>query len=166
VGHEPQHDTLEEIVVAIKEHFGTDLDERDRLEVEKVQMTLNADEQLKTFTRVNAIDNFTLSSAPGSTARSSTPRPTPSGSTRCFFTNPELAKMIESEVMRSSYHHAGRIRGRQELTPQTSAERPWHCVSGLTDCHNPSDVRKSHTWVLDEASMRPSVPGSHRRVNT
>jgi hypothetical protein len=88
VGHEPQHDTLEEIVVAIKKHFGTDLDERDRLEVEKVQMTLNAEEQLKTFTRVNAIDNFTLSSAPGSTARSSTPRPTPSGSTRCFFHQP------------------------------------------------------------------------------
>jgi hypothetical protein len=167
VGHEPQHDTLEEIVVAIKEHFGTDLDERDRLEVEKVQMTLNADEQLKTFTRVNAIDNFTLSSAPGSTARSSTPRPTPSGSTRCFFHQPGAG-----EDDRERGHalqlprHAGRIRGRQELTPQTSAERPWHCVSGLTDCHNPSDVRKSHTWVLDEASMRPSVPGSHRRVNT
>lgn len=75
VGHEPQHDTLEEIIAAINERFGTDLDERDRLEVEKVQMTLNADEQLKTFARANAIDNFALEFGPRFKARSSTPRP-------------------------------------------------------------------------------------------
>jgi len=64
VGHEPLHDTLEEIIAAINERFGTDLDERDRLEVEKVQMTLNADEQLKTFARAKAIDNFALELGP------------------------------------------------------------------------------------------------------
>lgn len=51
VGHEPQRDTLEEIIAAIDEQFGTDVDQRDRLEVEKVQMTLNAYE-LKPCPRV------------------------------------------------------------------------------------------------------------------
>jgi type I restriction enzyme R subunit len=103
-GHDPQHDTLEEIIAAINERFGTDLDERDRLEVEKVQMTLNADEQLKTFARANAIDNFALEFGP---RFKSAILDTEAHTQRLYevlLTNPELAKMIEREVMRSSYH--------------------------------------------------------------
>lgn len=104
MGHEPQHDTLEEIIAAINERFGTDLDERDRLEVEKVQMTLNADEQLKTFARANAIDNFALEFGPRFKSAILDTEAHTQRLYQVLLTNPELAKMIESEVMRSSYH--------------------------------------------------------------
>jgi type I restriction enzyme R subunit len=104
VGHEPQHDTLAEIIAAINERFGTDLDERDRLEVEKVQMTLNADEQLKTFARANAIDNFALEFGPRFKSAILDTEAHTQRLYQVLLTNPELAKMIESEVMRSSYH--------------------------------------------------------------
>jgi hypothetical protein len=104
VGHEPLHDILEEIIAAINERFGTDLDERDRLEVEKVQMTLNADEQLKTFAQANAIDNFALEFSPRFKNAILDTEAHTQRLYQVLLTNPELAKMIESEVMRSSYH--------------------------------------------------------------
>ncbi|MGH9155197.1 MAG: type I restriction enzyme subunit R domain-containing protein [Acidimicrobiales bacterium] len=104
VGHEPHHDTLEEIIAAINERFGTGLDERDRLEVEKVQMTLNADEQLRTFARANAIDNFALEFGPRFKSAILDTEAHTQRLYQVLLTNPELAKMIESEVMRSSYH--------------------------------------------------------------
>jgi type I restriction enzyme R subunit len=103
VGHEPQRDTLEEIIAAINERFGTDLDERDRLEVEKVQMTLNADDELKTYAKANPIDNFALEfSAKFKSAILDTEAHT-ERLYQMLLTNPELAKMIESQVMRSTY---------------------------------------------------------------
>lgn len=103
-GYEPRRDTLDEIIAAVNERFGTDLDERDRLEVEKVQMTLNADDELKTFARANPIDNFALEfSAKFKSAILDTGAHT-ERLYEMLLTKPELAKMIEAQVMRSTYH--------------------------------------------------------------
>ncbi len=104
VGHGPQHDTLEEIIAAINERFGTDLDERDRLEVEKVQLTLNADAELQTFAQANTIDNFALEFGPRFKSAILDTEAHTQRLYQVLLTNPELAKMIESEDMRSSYH--------------------------------------------------------------
>ncbi len=102
-GHESRHDTLAEIIAEINERFGTDLDERDQLEVEKVQRTLNADEELKTFANANPIDNFALEfSAKFKNAILDTEAHT-QRLYQLLLTNPELAKVIEADVMRTTY---------------------------------------------------------------
>ncbi len=103
IGHEPQRDTLEEIIAAINERFGTDLDEQDRLEVEKVQITLNADDELKTYAKANHIDNFALEF---SAKFKSVILDTEAHTERLYellLANPELAKRIEAQVMRTTY---------------------------------------------------------------
>ncbi len=109
---EPRRDSLEEIIAAVNERFGTDLDDRDRLEVEKVEVTLLADEELATFANANAIDNFALEF---SAKFKSAVLDTEARTQRLYnllLTNPELAKVIEERVMRSTYRslrddHAG-----------------------------------------------------------
>jgi type I restriction enzyme R subunit len=102
-GSEPKRDSLDEIIAAINERWGTDLDERDRLEVEKVEVTLQSDEELRTFANANTLDNFALEFSP---KFKSAILDTESHTQRLYellLTNPELAKMIEAEVMRSTY---------------------------------------------------------------
>jgi type I restriction enzyme, R subunit len=94
---------LAELIAAINERFGTDLDERDQLEAEKVQVTLSTDEELKTFARANPIDNFALEfSAKFKSAILDTEAHT-ERLYNLLLTNPELAGMIEKEVMTATY---------------------------------------------------------------
>lgn len=103
-GHESKKESLAELIAAINERFGTDLDERDRLEAEKVQVTLSTDEELKTFAKANPIDNFALEfSAKFKSAILDTEAHT-QRLYNLLLTNPELAAMIEHEVMKSTYH--------------------------------------------------------------
>lgn len=103
-GYEPKKESLAEIIAAINERFGTDLDERDRLEAEKVQITLSADDELRTYAMANPIDNFALEfSAKFKTAILDTEAHT-ERLYNLLLTNPELAAMIEAEVMKATYH--------------------------------------------------------------
>lgn len=100
---EPKKDSLAEIIAAINERFGTDLDERDRLEVEKVELTLQADEELRTFANANSLESFALEFGP---RFKNAILDTEAHTDRLYdllLTNPDLAKMIESEVMRTTY---------------------------------------------------------------
>lgn len=102
-GSEPKRETLAEIIAAINERFGTDLDERDRLEVEKVELTLQGDDELRTFARANPIESFALEFGP---RFKSAVLDTESHTQRLYellLSNPELAKVIESQVMRTTY---------------------------------------------------------------
>lgn len=113
-GHESKRESLAELIAAINERFGTDLDERDRLEAEKVQITLSADEELKTFAKANPIDNFALEFSP---KFKSAILDTEAHTERLYnllFTNPQLAAMIEREVMKATYHSM-----RDEAAPET-----------------------------------------------
>jgi type I restriction enzyme R subunit len=103
-GHESKKESLAELIAAINERFGTELDERDRLEAEKVQVTLSTDEELKTFAKANPIDNFALEFSP---KFKSAILDTEAHTQRLYdllLTNPELAAMIEHEVMKATYH--------------------------------------------------------------
>ena len=100
---EPKRESLEEIIAAINERFGTDLDERDKLEVEKVEITLRADDELRTFAQANPLESFALEFGP---KFKSAILDTEAHTERLYhllLTNPELARMIESEVMRTTY---------------------------------------------------------------
>lgn len=103
-GQDPKRESLAELIAAINERFGTELDERDQLEAEKVQVTLEADPELKTFANANPIDNFALEF---SAKFKSAILDTEAHTQRLYdllLTNPELAAMIEAEVMRATYH--------------------------------------------------------------
>jgi type I restriction enzyme R subunit len=113
-GSEPKRDSLDEVIAAINERWGTDLDERDRLEVEKVEVTLQGDEELRTFANANTLESFALEFSP---KFKSAILSTESHTQRLYdllLTNPELAKMIEAEVMRSTYDS---MRGLPEQRP-------------------------------------------------
>jgi type I restriction enzyme R subunit len=100
---EPKRDSLAEIIAAINERFGTHLDERDRLEVEKVELTLHGDTELRTFAQANSLESFALEFSP---RFKSAILDTESHTQRLYdllLTKPELAKLIEGEVMRSTY---------------------------------------------------------------
>jgi type I restriction enzyme R subunit len=115
-GHEAKKESLAELIAAINERFGTDLDDRDRLEAEKVQVTLSADEELKSFAQANPIDNFALEfSAKFKSAILDTDAHT-QRLYNLLLTNPELAAMIEAEVMKATYHSM-----REEGTDQEPA---------------------------------------------
>ncbi len=100
---EPKRDSLTEIIAAINERFGTDLDERDRLEVEKVEITLQGDDELRTFANANTLESYALEFSPKFT---SAILDTESHTQRLYnllLTNPDLTKVIESELMRTTY---------------------------------------------------------------
>ncbi|MBA3652576.1 MAG: type I restriction endonuclease subunit R [Actinobacteria bacterium] len=102
--HEAMKASLAELIAEINDRFGTDLDERDRLEAEKVQITLSANEELKTYAKANPIDNFALEfSAKFKSAILDTEAHT-ERLYNLLLTNPELAAMIEHEVMKATYH--------------------------------------------------------------
>lgn len=102
-GSEPKRDTLAEIIAAINDRFGTDLDDRDRLEVEKVEITLQGDDELRTYAQANPIESFALEFSP---RFKSAILDTESHTQRLYdllLTNPALAKVIEDQVMRTTY---------------------------------------------------------------
>lgn len=101
--YETKTETLADLIAAINERFGTDLDDRDRLEIEKVQKTLAADDELRTYARANPIDNFALEF---NAKFKSAVLDTEAHTQRLYnllLTNPELAKVIEDDLMRSTY---------------------------------------------------------------
>jgi type I restriction enzyme R subunit len=103
-GHDAKKESLAELIAAINERFGTDLDERDRLEAEKVKVTLSADRELMTFAKANPIDHFALEfSAKFKNAILDTEAHT-ERLYNLLLTNPELAAMIEHDIMKSTYH--------------------------------------------------------------
>ncbi len=119
-GSEPKRDSLDEIIAAINERWGTDLDERDRLEVEKVEMTLRRDAELQTFANANTLESFALEFSP---KFKSAILDTESRTQRLYqllLTSPELAKMIEAELMQSIYESMRREPGEAQRAPTSS----------------------------------------------
>ena len=109
--HDPKQGSSPELIAAINERFGTDLDERDQLEVEKVKVTLNADDELKTFAQANPIDNFALEFGP---KFKSAILDTEAHTERLYnllLSKPELAALIEHEVMKATYHAMRKVDG-------------------------------------------------------
>ena len=95
------------------------------MRAEKVQVTLSADGELKTFAKANPIDTFALEfSAKFKSAILDTEAHT-QRLYNLLLTNPELAAMIESEVMKATYHSMRNESGRR-LSPdrETAKSEP------------------------------------------
>lgn len=103
-GHrDPLRDRLGAVIEQINETFGADLDERDRLEAEKLRIALLDDDELRTFARANTEENYALEFR----NRFKTAILDQEERNRRLYdlllTNPDLAAMIEQELMRATY---------------------------------------------------------------
>ena len=103
-GHrDPLLDRLAAVIEQINETFGADLDDRDRLEAEKLRLALLDDDELRTFAQANTEENYALEFH----TRFKTAILDQEERNRRLYdlllTKPELAAMIERELMRETY---------------------------------------------------------------
>jgi lipase chaperone LimK len=94
---------LAAVIEAINDRFGLDLDDRDRLEGEKLKLTLLEDPELETFARENSMEHYSLefSSKWKDAILSQEER-----NQRLYdllLSKPELARMIERAIMAETY---------------------------------------------------------------
>lgn len=104
-GVDPNLDSLAAVIEAINERFGADLDERDRLEVEKIRIGLLMNEDLKTYALANTMDNFALEFRPVFKGAILDQEDRNRRLYDLLLDKPELAKMIENELMRETYQN-------------------------------------------------------------
>jgi type I restriction enzyme R subunit len=102
-GWEDEKETLAAVIEAINDRFGLDLDDRDRLEGEKLKLTLLEDPELETFARENSMEHYSLefSSKWKDAILSQEER-----NQRLYdllLSKPELARMIERAIMAETY---------------------------------------------------------------
>lgn len=103
-----KQESLAELIAALNERFGTELDDRDRLEVEKVELTLRADDELRTYARANPIESFALEFRPRFKSAILDTEEHTQRLYELLLTRPELAKVIELELMRTTYEEMRR----------------------------------------------------------
>lgn len=96
-------DTLGAVIDAINEAFGADLDGRDRLEVEKIKLTLLGNEDLKTFANANTEENYALEFGPRFKGAVLDQEEHNRRLYEMLTSKPELAKMVEDALMRQTY---------------------------------------------------------------
>ena len=96
-------DSLGAVIDAINDAFGAGLDERDRLEVEKIKLTLLNDEELKTFARANTEEHYSLEFGPRFKGAVLDQEERNRRLYDLLMAKPDLAKMIEDELMRETY---------------------------------------------------------------
>jgi type I restriction enzyme R subunit len=100
---EDEMETLGAIIEAINERFGTNLDERDRLEGEKLKLTLLEDPELETFARQNSMEHYSLEFTNKWKGAILDQEERNQRLYNLLLSNPELAKMVEIAIMRETY---------------------------------------------------------------
>jgi type I restriction enzyme R subunit len=98
-----EKETLAEIIDAINDRFGTDLDERDRLEGEKLKLTLLQDSELETFARENSIEHYSLEFTNKWKDAILSQEERNQRLYNLLLSNPELAKLFETAIMEETY---------------------------------------------------------------
>jgi type I restriction enzyme R subunit len=96
-------DRLGTVIEAINQTFGADLDERDRLEVEKIKLTLMENEDLKTFAQANTEEHYALEFGPRFKGAVLDQEERNRRLYDLLTSKPDLAKMIEDAVMHETY---------------------------------------------------------------
>ena len=102
-GADPLFDHLSAVLEAINQEFGADLDERDRLEAEKLKITLLADEDLKSFARANSAEHYALEFGPKFKGAILDQEERNRRLYDLLLSKPELAAMLEKELARETY---------------------------------------------------------------
>lgn len=100
---EDEKETLAAIIEAINERFGTDLDDRDRLEGEKLKLTLLQDPELETFARQNSMEHYSLEFTNKWKGAILSQEERNQRLYNLMLSNPELAKLFETAIMRETY---------------------------------------------------------------
>jgi type I restriction enzyme R subunit len=96
-------DRLGTVIEAINQTFGADLDERDRLEVEKIKLSLLENEDLKTFAQANTEEHYALEFGPRFKGAVLDQEERNRRLYDLLTSKPDLAKMIEDAVMHETY---------------------------------------------------------------
>ncbi len=97
-------DSLSAVLEEINERFGADLDERDRLEVEKIKMALLDREDLRTFAEANTEENYALEFGPVFKGAVLDQEERNRRLYELLLSKPELAALLEREMMRETYN--------------------------------------------------------------
>ncbi len=100
---DPLLDRLEAVIAQINETFGAELDDRDRLEAEKLRLTLLDDDELRTFARANSEENYALEFHDRFKTAILDQEERNRRLYELLLTKPELAALIETELMRETY---------------------------------------------------------------
>ncbi len=91
------------MIDAINEAFGADLDDRDRLEVEKIKLTLLGNEDLRTFANANTEENYALEFGPRFKGAVLDQEEHNRRLYELLTSKPALAKVVEDALMRETY---------------------------------------------------------------
>ena len=100
---EDEKETLAAIIEAINERFGLDLDDRDRLEGEKLKLTLLEDPELETFARENSMEHYSLEFTSKWKDAILSQEERNQRLYDLLLSKPELAQMIERAIMAETY---------------------------------------------------------------
>jgi type I restriction enzyme R subunit len=96
-------DSLGAVIETINQTFGADLDERDRLEVEKIKMTLMGNKDLKTYANANTEEHYALEFGPRFKGAMLDQEEHNRRLYELLTSKPDLAKVIENALMRQTY---------------------------------------------------------------
>ena len=100
---DPLFDSQGSLIETINATFGADLDERDRLEVEKIKLSLLGDEDLKTFANANTQEHYALEFGPRFKGAVLDQEERNRRLYELLMSKPGIAKVIEDELMRETY---------------------------------------------------------------
>jgi type I restriction enzyme R subunit len=100
---EDEKETLAAIIEVINERYGLDLDDRDRLEGEKLKLSLLQDSELETFARQNSIEHYSLEFTNKWKDAILDQEQRSQRLYNLLLTKPELAKLFEAAVMQETY---------------------------------------------------------------
>jgi type I restriction enzyme, R subunit len=100
---EDEKETLAAIIDAINERYGLDLDDRDRLEGEKLKLTLLQDPELETFARQNSMEHYSLEFTNKWKGAILGQEERNQRLYNLLLSNPELAKLFETAIMQETY---------------------------------------------------------------
>ena len=98
-----EKEPLAAIIEAINERFGLDLDDRDRLEGEKLKLTLLEDQELATFARENPMEHYSLEFTSKWKDAILSQEERNQRLYNLLLSKPELAHMIERVIMAETY---------------------------------------------------------------
>jgi len=91
------------VLEAINEAVGADLDERDRLEAEKIKLGLLSDPDLQAFAQVNTEEHYALEFGPKFKGAILDQEERNRRLYELLQTRPELAALLEAEMMKETY---------------------------------------------------------------
>ncbi len=97
-------DSLSAVLEEINEVFGADLDDRDRLEVEKIKIALLEREDLKSYAEANTEENYALEFGPVFKGALLDQEERNRQLYELMLSKPDLAAMIEQVMMRETYN--------------------------------------------------------------